>query len=118
MRTIPAPARRSCSACSEVASTLTVFVAHMLWTTTGWDPPRVTLPILTARVGFLFGLMVSDCSRQARSRPRPGPLLIEATRHSMISQEESMEKRGEARLQPEGAIRCTVVWDKGREEGF
>jgi len=36
----------------------------------------------------------------------------------MISQEESMEKRGEARLQPEGAIRCTVVWDKGREEGF
>lgn len=29
-----------------------------------------------------------------------------------------MEKRGEARLQPDGAIRCTVVWDKGREEGF
>jgi PilZ domain len=28
-----------------------------------------------------------------------------------------MEKRGEARLQPDGAIRCTVVWDKGREEG-
>jgi hypothetical protein len=31
---------------------------------------------------------------------------------------ELMEKRGEARLQPDGAIRCTVVWDKGREEGF
>jgi PilZ domain len=29
-----------------------------------------------------------------------------------------MEKRGEARLQPDGAIRCTVVWDKGREEGW
>jgi hypothetical protein len=28
-----------------------------------------------------------------------------------------MEKRGAARLQPDGAIRCTVVWDKGREEG-
>jgi len=26
-------------------------------------------------------------------------------------------KRGEARLQPDGAITCTVVWDKGREEG-
>ena len=29
-----------------------------------------------------------------------------------------MEKRGEARLQPDGAIRCTVEWDKGREEGW
>ena len=28
-----------------------------------------------------------------------------------------MEKRGEARLQPDGALRCTVEWDKGREEG-
>jgi hypothetical protein len=28
-----------------------------------------------------------------------------------------MEKRGEARLQPDGAIRCMVEWDKGREEG-
>ena len=28
-----------------------------------------------------------------------------------------MEKRGEARLQPDGAIRCTVVWDKGQEDG-
>lgn len=28
-----------------------------------------------------------------------------------------MEKRGEARFQPDGAIRCTVEWDKGREEG-
>jgi hypothetical protein len=32
-------------------------VAHMLWTTTGWAAPRVTLPILKERVGFLFGVM-------------------------------------------------------------
>ncbi len=28
-----------------------------------------------------------------------------------------MEKRAQARLVPEGALRCTVEWDKGREDG-
>lgn len=28
-----------------------------------------------------------------------------------------MEKRAQARLEPDGAIRCTVEWEKGREEG-
>lgn len=40
-----------------------------------------------------------------------------ASRHSMISVADT-EKRGEARLQPDGAIRCTVEWDKGREVGY
>lgn len=29
-----------------------------------------------------------------------------------------MEKRGEARLRPDDAIKCTIEWDKGREEGL
>ena len=29
-----------------------------------------------------------------------------------------MEKRSQARLQPAGAIKCLVEWEKGREEGF
>ena len=28
-----------------------------------------------------------------------------------------MEKRSESRLSPDGAIQCTVEWEKGREEG-
>ena len=28
-----------------------------------------------------------------------------------------MEKRAESRLSPDGAIKCTVEWEKGREEG-
>lgn len=28
-----------------------------------------------------------------------------------------MEKRSEARLIPEGALRCTVEWENGREDG-
>ena len=28
-----------------------------------------------------------------------------------------MEKRSESRLRPDGAIKCTVEWEKGREEG-
>ena len=28
-----------------------------------------------------------------------------------------MEKREQARLVPEGAVKCTVEWDKGRENG-
>jgi hypothetical protein len=32
--------------------------------------------------------------------------------------EQDTEKRGEARHKPDGALRCIVEWDKGREEGF
>lgn len=29
-----------------------------------------------------------------------------------------MEKRAEARLQPDGAIRCRIEWERGQEEGY
>ncbi len=29
-----------------------------------------------------------------------------------------MEKRAEARLQPDGAIKCKVEWEQGQEEGY
>ena len=45
------PASRMASACSTVASTSWVRVAHMLCTATGWAAPRVTAPTRTAAGG-------------------------------------------------------------------
>ena len=48
----PLPASANWLTCSTVASTLLVFVAHMLCTTIGHPPPIVTEPTLTGRVGL------------------------------------------------------------------
>ncbi len=59
------PAWRIASACSTVASTSWVRVAHMLCTATGWPSPMVTVPTLTARVGFLVALIDDHRTRRA-----------------------------------------------------
>ena len=60
---------RMASACSTVASTSWVRVAHMLWTATGWPAPRRTEPTRTLRVGFLF-ISALDRSRAPSPAPR------------------------------------------------
>ena len=57
MRTRSPPASRMDSACSTVASTSCVRVAHMLCSAMGWAEPTQAVPTRTERVGFLLNVI-------------------------------------------------------------